>query len=584
MKQNQTNRKPIVWNSIILLFSVLGLIACIAVLFPQIRQMIFDYLARRVVYKKTSINQVWDEVFLKFAIVGIIFILFFDYCTLSNSGKSFIQKLKQGINDCLREIDFRSFLKPSFILLGVYLLGILTIIRANYAYIDDVWREAAGFRQWFIWSRYVSEVLSIFIHGDTRLTDISPMPQLLAAVFLTASSVILVYVLTRKITVVRLLACIPLGLSPYFLECLSYKFDAPYMALSVLASVFPFLFIARKKIFLFISIISLLIMCMTYQAASGIYLMIVVILCFHDWNSRRTTVKEIYAFGGIALFAFCFAMLFFKFVLMKPTEDDFYALTALLPAPQIISGALNNIKDYVALINHDFGIIWKTGIIIVLLFFIAKSVRCSAQRKILSFFISILAIAVSFILSYGLYILLAKPLYAPRAMFGFGVFLAILCIYVVTDYKKLAVAFVFALNWCFFIFAFSYGNALAEQARYANFRISIILHDISVLYPDANKDIQFMQFDNSVDLPPSIKNIAKNNPVIERLVPNRLSKGFLDYFHSTTDNIALYINDGAFNLNQKFINLDSLNLPVVLDSYYHTVKGDRNHVLIVLKH
>lgn len=43
-------------------------------------------------------------------------------------------------------------------------------------------------------------------------------------------------------------AVVPLGLSPWFLECFSYKFDSPYMALSVLASVIPFIF--GRRIFI----------------------------------------------------------------------------------------------------------------------------------------------------------------------------------------------------------------------------------------------------------------------------------------------------------------------------------------------
>jgi len=579
-------RKNKDWNRSIIVLSAIGLVICTAVLFPQVRSLILNYLAEHVIHKDTSINHVWNGLFFKFAIIGIFAILFFDFCTLANSGKLLIHKLRTEINDCLSKIDFRSFLKPSFILLGVYLLGVLTIIRANFSYKDDVWRVAEGSRQWFSWSRYVSEFLSIFIHGDTRLTDISPIPQLLAILILAVSSVLLVYVLTGKITVTRLLASIPLGLSPYFLECLSYKFDSPYTALSVLASIFPFLFSARKKVFLLISIVSLLIMCMTYQPASGIYMLIVVILCFQNWNRREKTNKEILSFFGIAVFAFCFTLLAFRFFLMKPvSQDASYAQTSMLPAAQLITGTLSNIKVYAVTIIHDFGIIWKIGILLVLFFFIAKSVSNSAQQKIISFFFIFTVIVISFLLSYGVYSLLQKPLYAPRALLGFGVFLAIICIYTVSDFKKISTILVLALNWCLFVFAFSYGNALADQARYAEFRIGILTHDLSALYPIASKDSMSIQIENSIDFAPSIKNIAKHNPVIERLVPSRLSDAKLDYMYFLT-----YFNDDRFFANneeakdQKNINYSSLNLPVVLDSYYHTIKSDGIHLLIVLKH
>jgi len=587
MTQHKSNRKTKAWNSIIILLSGIGLIVFISVLFPQIRRMILDYLLEHFIHREISTYQIWFKVLLSSAVCGICCILFFDYCTLTNSGRSLVQKVKWEIKDCWSEINFRSFLKPSILLLCIYFLGILTIIRANFLYRDDILRAGEGSRLWFCGSRYVSEILSIFIHTDTVLTDISPLPQLLAILILSLSSVLLVYIIgNKKITTVGLLASIPLGLSPYFLECLSYKFDSVYMALSILASIVPFLFVARKKSFVFVSIISLLIMCMTYQASSGIYMMIVVVLCFQYWNNREKTNKEILSFLVTSAITFCFALLFFKFFFMKPAnaQETGYVSYSMFPASHIISGTLGNIKNYAIIINNDLGVIWKTSIVIVLLFFITKSVYSSTQRKILSFFISIPIIILSFILSYGAYSLLAVPLYDPRALLGFGIFLAIICIYIVSDYKKIASIVVLALNWCFLVFAFSYGNALADQARYAEFRITILLHDLSGLYPNASEEDLSIQLKNSIDFTPTVKNIAKHYPVIEKLVQTRLAEGvswddyyYLDYFNYCGYKIANW-------LDVDYIDFNALDLPVALDSYYHTIKSDGKHILVILKH
>jgi len=588
MTQKQSNRKNKIMSGIIIILSIIGLILCIAALFPHVREMILDYVVKHVMYKEidreTSSYQTGIRLLLSYALGGICFILFLDYCTLTDSGRSLVREVKQEIKDCWSEIDFRSFLKPSLILLGVYFLGILTIIRANFLYRDDIWRAAEGARGWFLYfSRHITEILSIFVHADSVLTDISPLPQLLAILMLSVSSVLLVYIIgNKKITTVGLLASIPLGLSPYFLECLSYKFDSPYMALSILVSIVPFLFIARKKAFLFISVLSLLVMCMTYQASSGIYMMMVVVLCFQYWNSREKTNKEIISFLGIAAFAFCFAMLFFRFFLMRPygLEESEYASTLMFSASHILSGTLDNIKEYAMTINHDFGMIWKIGIAIVFLFFITKSIYRSAQVKILSFFISILVIVLSFILSFGVYFLLEAPLFEPRAMYGLGAFLAIMCISVISDYKKIASVAVLALNWCFLVFAFSYGNALADQARYAEFRITILMHDLGGLYPNAGKEGNFtLQLKNAIEFTPVVKNIAKHYPVIEKLVPKRLDSYYYDYCY-----FMKYFNYISHWPVDSYLDFDAWDLPVVLDSYYHTIKSDGEHILIILKH
>jgi len=582
-----TNKKNKIGNSIIIILSIIGLIVCITVLFPQVRRMMLDYLIEHVVHREISSYQVWFDVLLSYAVCGICCILFLDYFTLINSGKSLVRNVKQEIKDCWSEIDFRSFSKPLILLIGVYFLGILTIVRANFLYRDDIWRAVESiFWQWFGWSRYVSVFSSFIVHADINLTDISPLPQLLAMVILSISSLLLVYVIGKKrITVVRLLASIPLGLSPFILENLSYKFDPPYNALSILASIVPFLFIARRKAFLFVSVLSLLVMCTTYQAASGIYMMIVVILCFQYWSNKEKTNKEILSFIGTAAIAFCFSILFFKFFLMRPVDvrASGYISNSMFPASHIISGILGNIKAYAMNVNHYLNITWGIGIVIVLLFFIAKSVCSSAQKKIRSFFASILVIGLLFILSFGLYYFLEAPLLAPRAMYGFGVFLAIMCISVVSDYKKIAVVAVLALNWCFLVFAFSYGNALADQARYAEFRITILLNDLSVLYPDVGREDLSIQVENPIDFTPLVKNTAKHYPLIEELVPTRMGRFawddfyYLEYFNYISYKKANWPVDG-------YIDFRTLDLPVVLDSYYHTIKSDGEHVLVILKH
>ena len=418
------------------------------------------------------------------------------------------------------------------------------------------------------------------------MTDISPLPQLLAILILSVSSVLLVYIIgNKKITTVRLLASIPVGLSPYFLECLSFKFDSPYIALSILLSIIPFLFATRQKTFFFCSAVSLLMMCMTYQAASGIYLLIVIILCFQDWNGRKKPDKEILSFLCTAVLAFCIAMICFKFFFMRPNEyiyDNDAVSSSMHSISQMLSGILFNIKYYTITIYQDLGLIWKICILLVCIFFVAKSVSTSSRNPILSFFISVLIISLIFILSFGIYLLLKHPLFYPRALFGFGAFLAIICVYVVSDFKKIATVPVIALAWCFLVFAFSYGNALADQARYTEFRINILLHDLSALYPDC--DGMSIQLNNTIDFTPSIKNISGHNPVIERLVPKRFgaavffdNKYYLDHFNygnSAMANIPAYSS----------IDFSNLNMPVILDTYYHTIQSDGNKILITLKH
>ena len=584
MTQNRSNRKIKRRNSIIVLLSLIGIITFTTVLFPQVRQLILNY-AIQILHKEPFSYKVSLRLLLSLAWGGICFILFIDYCTFTNSGKALVQEVKQEIKCCLSEIDHKVFIKPVLLMFGIYLLGILTIIRANYLYIDDILWSITGYREWGNWSRYMVVFLSYFVQPEIRMTDISPIPQLLAILILSCSSVLLVFIFGKgKISTVGLLASIPLGLFPYFIECLSFKFMAPYLALSILVSIIPFLFIKYKKAFFFCSTVSLLILCMTYQVASGIYPMIALLLCFQDWNNRKKTNKEILSFLGIAATAFCFSMLLFRLFFMKSVEsDDYYTSTEMLSISHLVPGIISNIKNYVIIIYNDLGIIWKIGIVLVLFFFVFKSIYNSAQRRILSFFVVLAVIVLSFILSYGIYILLIRPLFVPRALFGFGVFLAILCVCTVSDYKKTATIAVLALNWCLFAFAFSYGNALADQARYAEFRIGILLHDLNTINLDKDKNEMSIQLQNSIDFAPTIKNIAKHYPIIERLVPTRLGET-IRFFDSRYFLYHFNYNPNVKYVDKSVIDFVPMNLPLILDSYYHTIQSDGEHILITLKH
>lgn len=165
-----------------------------------------------------------------------------------------------------------SIWKSYAILTVIFLIGISAILRANFYYIDDMGRTAQGYRGWDDFSRFISNGLSTIIHTDTYITDISPFTQLIAVLTLATSGIILLYVIyeRRTFSILELIAVIPLGLNPYFLECISYKFDAPFMALSILAAIFPLLFRnSSAPKYITASTIGTIMVCSTYHRSQN---------------------------------------------------------------------------------------------------------------------------------------------------------------------------------------------------------------------------------------------------------------------------------------------------------------------------
>ena len=563
MKSNNT-------RNIVIIVCLFGIVACLLLLIPQIRQIIIRITEELLMHRTLKDHGKWNQVLFRISINGSIFLVFFLYVVLFVDYKKYLTYIKNEI----QKVFCKNIVIGILCMFGLYTFAIISIIRADLLYIDDLGRTIDGYRGWNNFSRYISDFLAVFIHADTHITDISPLPQIIAVLFIAIASVLLVYIISEgKVTKIACFLSLPIGLSPYFLECFSYKFDAPYMALSVLASIVPFLFMRNYVVYSISSIISLLIMNMTYQASSGIYIIIVIMLCFKAWNERKKPNGEIIRFAFISAFSYCTSMFYFRLFLMK--SYDGYVSTGIYPFHKLLPGIINNFINYMKLVNEDFGFIWKFLLFVLCLTFIFSSVLITKRNKFTALTGSFSVITVMCFMSFGVFLTLLRPLFQPRAMYGFGVFISCIAVYLSNIPKKIILIPAVLLCWCFFVFSFTYGNALSEQKRYNNFRTEILLHDLSTLFPDRTEKPLLIRLENSEGFAPSIQNIAIQNPVIHRLVPVNLAAGW------QWSNIILtsYYN---FNLEQDE-NIEEDGLNEVFNSYYHMIKSDGRKVLVILK-
>ena len=157
------------------------------------------------------------------------------------------------------------------LILGVYLLVNINISLAEYPYIDDIGRQVLGYTGFSEhYSRYLSEFSARLIQGGPHLTDPGLTTNIISAFILTFASTILLFVLfpSKKVTPVLALASTVIGINPWFLEPLSFRFDNPFMSLSILVSILPFIFWESRKLFSICSVVCIYLMCNSYQASS----------------------------------------------------------------------------------------------------------------------------------------------------------------------------------------------------------------------------------------------------------------------------------------------------------------------------
>lgn len=467
----------------------------------------------------------------------------------------------------------------------VYIIGILSIIRANYNYMDDFGRVLYGYRGWDDFSRYLSYYGSVILHADGILNDISPFPQLLAAFIMGIAGTILIYVFSQDkvFSWINIAAVVPLGLSPYFLECFSFKFDAPYMAISVLASIAPLLFIDSDKRFNIIAVfIGTLIMCMTYQAASGIYVLCLLFLLASNWNNgipaKQCLNKMVYSVG-----AYVTAMVFYRIAIMKVVED--YASSTIIGDKSILIAVIDNIKMFFTYLKTDSTDIWLIICGTICLCFVRSFVVDSKKNKLHALAVAVFLLGVCGTLSYGAYMILQRPLFYPRAMYGIGAFFSVVALLALrsNQINYLSKIVCVALAWSMFTFALAYGNCLAEQRRYDNFRAQILLNDLSKLPDIDDKHVRKMQLQGSIGYSPVVKRISERYKVINRLVHESVSSGycfgeFYVFKYFDLPGIQQVVSWGE---NQTI--LYEKDFPVFIDTAYHTIKADDRSIIVKLK-
>ncbi|MBR3175981.1 glucosyltransferase domain-containing protein [Candidatus Saccharibacteria bacterium] len=485
--------------------------------------------------------------------------------------------------------DNRFLLKPFTTIFSIYLVAISAILLAGVHYADDIARTNYGYAGWSGFSRYLSTVLSHGLHADNYLSNIAPLPQIIAVGLLAVAGVIVICLISGKEIfkekwtkwIWRVIAVTPLGLCPYFLECLSYQYDAPYMALSILFAVFPLIFRKKSRSFYIIMIvISLLGICMTYQASAGIFLVLMLFLGIKDWNEGgKKSWQESLKFLAWSCAGFLLAMLFFSKLLMIPRET--YVSNDVPELDVFLSEFVKHLDQYFNLVFTDFKLLWLILIGIIGFCFVLLFVVHSRQNKIIATIVAITGLMLMLVATYTPYSVLAKPLYATRAMYAIGSLIAVTGVYVVSGrgWQKIATVPVLVLAWCFFVFTFTYGNALKEQNDYRNMQVNMVISDLNELLPKLSSDTKNLQIGGQIGYTPVITHMPNENYyIIHRLIKSTFGRNVPWMAYRLTEGPIL----PGTSYNQK-LNLQNKNLPTLKDTVFYTIKGDDRNILVEFK-
>ena len=414
------------------------------------------------------------------------------------------------------------------VLFAVSFIGFFALLRANVTYVDDIRRNIETYYDWGNnYGRWGTALANLSIQGGYTLGDRSPLNQIIAIICLVASALILSLVMTRlfkkKIGGLSIIASSIVIFTPYFLQCLSYKYDSVGMGLSVLAAIFPFLALENRKFFLWLSCISLVTMCTFYQSSNGIYIIMVVFVGFIDYclNTERT-IFDIIKFYAESALAFLVSMGLFYFFILPTGFDPLTEHTAI----SIGLNVIDNIGTYFRCLFYDFNTTWK---IIVLLLVIASSIVMmikTKRDKFFTFFLFGLVLVIASILSYGAFIFISDEGFGDRGryLYCFGFLLAILANISVMSKKLILGVPACILAWTFFSYASAYGNALSYDRDYTDFMEKQVISDINEFFiGEEYPELKIVFTGDTNNLKP-VEYLSSKYPITERMIT-----GFLHY-------------------------------------------------------
>lgn len=517
----------------------------------------------------------WIEIIQHCSTIALCVIALVFFLGLTKKGNDFSCLIKQESHPFLQFLCSRSFVIMSVGTFAFYFLCFYKLIDSDFYYADDLWRSFDGSRSWIGFSRYVSEFLSIVLHNNVYLPDITPLTQFISLAVYSFSTILLAWLVTEgNITVGSLLICSLLFLSPFNAQNLSYRFDSPYMALAAFFPMVPFLFKKEKKSFVFISIISLILCCMSYQSGTSIYILLAIFFATSLWL-KKESYQKIFTFVGLSVFSFALALVLFKLLFMNTINngaDSYSATVSLSVMPQ-------NFKTYLSNTIPSFGGLWIKGFVAIsILVALVLGIKVSRQNKLVTAIFLIVMGFLALFLSFGPYLIFAKPLFSPRAFTGFSMLITLVGISLYKNFfvsgggKKALLIPAFCLVYGCIVFQFAYGVALAEQKQYQDFRVEHLLSDLSQHSIQDEKN--YVSFSGSIGLSDGIAVNSDTFPLINHLISVVPSGGGI-----WNDDLLSSYN---FNCEDEYLS-ENPGWPLLKSSYYHDIYGEGNHFFIVLK-
>ncbi len=423
-------------------------------------------------------------------------------------------------------------------LLGLFALLLYPLLHADRLYNDDLKRALLGRASWDSNGRPLTTLLMRALQCyDHTMVDIAPLPQIGAIVLLAWAGARLARRFTDAPPWLAALLVLPLGAQPFFLENLSYQFDALSMALAIWLAVWPLLPQPMTRRATGWGMASLFGALCLYQPAINVFLVLALAELVLTQAADGTAAAGLRTLARRAA-QIAVAMAVYELLVGMHISGWVKQQAAPIHGWSEIPRIADNFAAFYGFVGQAFNGHWWAvfGPLGMVLAIACAEVgvrharqggrsRPSGQRAALvalAFAVPWLALAAAL----GPLLLLRAPEVQPRVLIGLGAMLAsgLLVLRAVLrgrawgDRACMAVAVTFALGMG--VIASAYGNAMADQQRYER-HIAAHLADALAAWPAASP-IHRLVVTGSAGFSPLADHAASEFPLLRRLVPSYL--------------------------------------------------------------
>lgn len=452
------------------------------------------------------------------------------------------------------------------------ILVLVPILLAGRPCNDDLARSVLGSYGWVDNGRYLSNILMRALElGASRAIDIAPVPQFIAILALSYAGVLLARRFEVASIPLAILVTLPLGMQPFFLQNLSYRFDSVAMAAALLCSVAAIAVRNRRWRTWLLGTVALLASLNLYQPAFNVFLVLAVFEIAFD-IAREFHGRDIVHTAAFRLSQAVVAAVVYKLLFTAGVKDwvadhgeTIHSIDALPVIGTDLLGFLRYARDA---LGGRLASIFLALTVIAALPMIVFGIRRAWREKpksdaaLRSIFLLLWPV-LGLIASIGPMLLLVDPVFAPRVFPAIG---ALICAALISaasvarrtgrsrwiPYGVGSVLLVISA-----ITAGAYSSAAAEQMKFEDTIASTMQDDLAQL--DSNAHLSGYALLGSAGYAPAVQHAISQFPIVGRLIESYLTQ---DTFF--TKSYLLHFRQPLALVESRRAGSDACSSPVVL--------------------